>query len=532
MALVDFNHIKDVLDELDNQRPARFGYTEAAVNATGAAEIAALEGLFIVEDSTQINSIPTPDLVGMDPVILRIGLRTQASTISRMAINHFFGRLGLNLLKVTEKLKLLVDEHLVNRYITPSGLIMEKVSLNVAEDIITLVQHQSPLSASAPVTASTALTIPAAAYGVAAPTAGIMSGADKRKLDDTREDLDELIASVSTELDKITATQQQNLVYNSDFRYFSNRLSPIASWYSYKHPDGWVYADSGTDGKIGWDTDLSCCKFQTSSDGSGARAFSQALHEFVNWKNLLLGKTVTLKAFVKGANATVRITDGVTSQSAALQNTGGIEEITLQIAVSAVATELTVLIESSTASNIIEIYKVYANRGNYAIETLPCIVQGKIGEISMFASERIPAGECLCDKSALSRTTYSRLFSVVQTKYGSGDGSTTFNAPGYKGLVPKGVGNATINGRTKTGPAALAEAQEDQGQGYDLHLYGNNANGAIGTYPYPSSTAGGNTYTSVITNAIVRVASSYGPPRVGSNYRDSSLGTCFYIKFA
>ena len=95
MAIEQFNHIKDVLDELDNQRPARFGYTEAAVNATGAAEIAALEGLFIIEDPTQINSIPTPDLVGMDPVIINIGLRTQAATISRMAVNHFFGRLGL-----------------------------------------------------------------------------------------------------------------------------------------------------------------------------------------------------------------------------------------------------------------------------------------------------------------------------------------------------------------------------------------------------------------------------------------------------
>lgn len=216
------------------------------------------------------------------------------------------------------------------------------------------------------------------------------------------------------------AAAPQNLVYNYDFRYYSNQLSTIASWYSYKHPDGWVYTDSGTDGKIGYDTASECCKFQTSSDGIGTRSFKQALHEFVNWKKLLQGKTVTLKAFLKGANATVRITDGVTSQSAALQNTGGIEEITLQIVVSAVATELTVLIESSTASNTIEVYKVYANRGNYAIETLPCIIQGKIGELKSYdATEIAPAGEFECNGIELP-AGYTRLDSFLNGKFGTG----------------------------------------------------------------------------------------------------------------
>ena len=37
--------------------------------------------------------------------------------------------------------------------------------------------------------------------------------------------------------------------------------------------------------------------------------------------------------------------------------------------------------------------------------------------------------------------------------------------PDTRGLSLKGVGNATVNTRTKTGPAALGEVQEDQGQG-------------------------------------------------------------------
>lgn len=46
-----------------------------------------------------------------------------------------------------------------------------------------------------------------------------------------------------------------------------------------------------------------------------------------------------------------------------------------------------------------------------------------------------PSGWLLCDGSAVSRATYARLFAVIGTGYGAGDGSTTFNLPGGKGKV-------------------------------------------------------------------------------------------------
>lgn len=49
--------------------------------------------------------------------------------------------------------------------------------------------------------------------------------------------------------------------------------------------------------------------------------------------------------------------------------------------------------------------------------------------IAHAASSTIPAGFLLCDGSAVSRTTYATLFSVIGTVYGAGDGSTTFNIP-------------------------------------------------------------------------------------------------------
>ena len=65
-------------------------------------------------------------------------------------------------------------------------------------------------------------------------------------------------------------------------------------------------------------------------------------------------------------------------------------------------------------------------------ETLP------IGIILPFSDDTIPEGYMLCDGRAISRTTYSSLFSIIGTIYGEGDGSTTFNIPNLKGRVPVG----------------------------------------------------------------------------------------------
>ncbi len=54
------------------------------------------------------------------------------------------------------------------------------------------------------------------------------------------------------------------------------------------------------------------------------------------------------------------------------------------------------------------------------------------GSILAFAGTSAPTGFLMCDGSAVSRNTYSTLFSVIGTSYGSGDGSTTFNLPDYR----------------------------------------------------------------------------------------------------
>lgn len=54
-----------------------------------------------------------------------------------------------------------------------------------------------------------------------------------------------------------------------------------------------------------------------------------------------------------------------------------------------------------------------------------------IGVVLSYAGDTPPVGWLMCDGSEVSREIYSNLFSVIGTKYGNGDGSSTFNLPNY-----------------------------------------------------------------------------------------------------
>lgn len=67
-----------------------------------------------------------------------------------------------------------------------------------------------------------------------------------------------------------------------------------------------------------------------------------------------------------------------------------------------------------------------------------------VGSILMYGGSTAPDGYLLCDGSAVSRATYSDLFDVIGTTYGSGDGSTTFNVPNLKGKIGVGYDSTQI----------------------------------------------------------------------------------------
>lgn len=77
-----------------------------------------------------------------------------------------------------------------------------------------------------------------------------------------------------------------------------------------------------------------------------------------------------------------------------------------------------------------------------------------VGSILWYTGENVPTGYLLCDGSAVSRTDYADLFSVVGTTFGAGDGSTTFNLPDLRAKFIRGAG--ANNGYT----ASFGQTQE------------------------------------------------------------------------
>ena len=63
------------------------------------------------------------------------------------------------------------------------------------------------------------------------------------------------------------------------------------------------------------------------------------------------------------------------------------------------------------------------------------------GTILSWSTASIPSGFLECDGTAVSRSTYSALFTAIGTTYGSGDGSSTFTLPNMQDNVPVGKSN-------------------------------------------------------------------------------------------
>ena len=78
-----------------------------------------------------------------------------------------------------------------------------------------------------------------------------------------------------------------------------------------------------------------------------------------------------------------------------------------------------------------------------------------IGSVLHFGGINAPSKWLLCDGQAVSRSTYSALFSVLDTRFGAGNGSTTFNLPDLRSSFPihKDSRDTPYNTLGKTGGA-------------------------------------------------------------------------------
>ncbi len=70
------------------------------------------------------------------------------------------------------------------------------------------------------------------------------------------------------------------------------------------------------------------------------------------------------------------------------------------------------------------------------------------GAVSMWLTENPPSGWLILNGATVSRETYSGLFAVLGTAYGSGDGSTTFTLPNLQQKFPFGASGSNVAGVT------------------------------------------------------------------------------------
>ena len=123
------------------------------------------------------------------------------------------------------------------------------------------------------------------------------------------------------------------------------------------------------------------------------------------------------------------------------------------------------------------------------------------GVMMPYAGSSEPSGWLFCSGNAVSRTTYSGLFSAIGTTYGPGDNSTTFNLPDLRGRV--------IAGRDDMGGTAALRVTNS----------GSNANSGIaGT----TLGANGGTQTHILTTAQlptfnIRSTTATNSPAFGDN---------------
>ena len=106
----DLSAIKEVEDKIVANKVARFAYTNEAYKTNDADGVDEY-------DVNNAQNIPTADasVLKVNETVLSKGYRAQASSITRMLVNHFFGRMSYNLNKVNDNVSNLIETLISHR---------------------------------------------------------------------------------------------------------------------------------------------------------------------------------------------------------------------------------------------------------------------------------------------------------------------------------------------------------------------------------------------------------------------------------
>jgi microcystin-dependent protein len=166
-----------------------------------------------------------------------------------------------------------------------------------------------------------------------------------------------------------------------------------------------------------------------------------------------------------------------------------------------------------TASSTTTFTNKTIDYNNNTITNLPTTDPTPTGTLTQYLGTTAPTGWLLCNGNAVSRSTYSALFAVISTRYGVGDGSTTFNLPDFRDKFARGAANTgSLSGSTS---------------GADTHLH----TGPSHTHTGPSHThtfSGSGSATTGTNSASVPIpipADSVSSITVAAHTHTHSTGT-------
>lgn len=155
------------------------------------------------------------------------------------------------------------------------------------------------------------------------------------------------------------------------------------------------------------------------------------------------------------------------------------------------------------------------------------------GTIVQWPGATAPANWLICNGSAVSRSTYSSLFSAIGTQYGAGDGSTTFNLPDLRGKVSVGLDSAQTEFNT-LGETGGAKTHTLTASELPTHSHPNtltNATVASSTHTHGSSTMLAGAYVgywAARTSINWTATNSGGFTAPGANTTNSNQGTAIF----
>jgi microcystin-dependent protein len=154
------------------------------------------------------------------------------------------------------------------------------------------------------------------------------------------------------------------------------------------------------------------------------------------------------------------------------------------------------------------------------------------GAIIIWSTDVAPSNFLECNGSAVSRTTYVNLFTVIGVTFGDGDGVTTFNLPDTRGYFVRGWDDGAGVDPSRTFGSVQQDQFQTHGHGttqspHNHSINSNNILGSGGTGPL----IGGSGSTENTNNATISISvNAPNSGNTGSETRPKNIAFMYCIR--